>query len=266
MPRKKQRIRLIHWNAAEAKEKAAVLKDAGYRVEHEVPEQATFNQIRNDPPDAVVIDLSRIPSHGRDTGIFLRSTKATRHVPIVFVEGDAAKVERVKQKLPDAVYTTWRRIRGALNRAIANPPTEPVALESVMAGYAGTPLVKKLGIKQGSVVTLVGAPTDFEQTLGKLPEGVKFRRRAGGRPDLAIWFTKSRKELESRVVRMGEMAGKDGLWIAWPKKSSGVASDLTQAIVRKVGLASGLVDYKICAIDTTWSGLRFAQRKPTRKR
>ena len=108
------------------------------------------------------------------------------------------------------------------------------------------------------------APDDFEKTLGDLPEGVTLRRRAGGRNDLLIWFARSRAELERRVARIGEQAGRGGLWIVWAKKASGVSGDLTQAIVRRTGLAAGLVDYKVCAVDETWSGLRFTRRKPER--
>ncbi|UCF21583.1 MAG: DUF3052 family protein [Gemmatimonadota bacterium] len=130
-----------------------------------------------------------------------------------------------------------------------------------MAGYAGTPLPKKLGIKAGYVVALVGAPKNFEKTLGSLPKGVRLRWQARGRPDLVVWFVESRRDLESRVERLGELAGDGGLWIAWQKRASGATSDLTQAVVRKAGLAVGLVDYKVCAIDERWSGLRFARRR-----
>ena len=133
--------------------------------------------------------------------------------------------------------------------------------DSTFAAYAGTPLWKKLGIKPGSVVVLVGAPEGFEGRLGTVPPGVVFRRGARGRCDLAVWFARSRAEVERRVVRLGEFAGRDGLWIAWPKRASGVASDLTQTVVREIGLSSGLVDYKVCSIDDTWSGLRFTLRE-----
>lgn len=130
-----------------------------------------------------------------------------------------------------------------------------------MAAYAGTPLPKKLGINPGSAVGLVGAPEQFERTLGKLPAGVRLRRQARGHLDVTLWFVRSEKELVRRIARMGTFAATGGLWIVWPKKSSGVSSDLTQAIVRRAGLASGLVDYKIAAIDATWSGLKFTERK-----
>ncbi|TNF71135.1 MAG: DUF3052 family protein [Acidobacteria bacterium] len=131
-----------------------------------------------------------------------------------------------------------------------------------MAGYSGTPLPKKLGIKGRSVVALLGAPDDFEETLGALPEKVRLRHRASGQSDLVLLFTKRQKELERRFpVAVRTMAEGGSLWIAWPKQASGVATDLTQNKVRAYGLANGLVDFKICAIDETWSGLRFARRK-----
>ena len=97
--------------------------------------------------------------------------------------------------------------------------------------------------------------------MGPLPPGAALRRQATGRRDLTIWFIRSRQDLERRIKAMAEQAGQGGLWIVWPKKTSGIASDLSQVVVRKVGLATGLVDYKISAIDATWAGLRFRQRK-----
>ncbi|NIM49140.1 MAG: DUF3052 family protein [Gemmatimonadales bacterium] len=200
---------------------------------------------------------------GRDVGVAIRHYKATRNVPLVFVGGDPEKVARTKQQLPDAVYTTWNRIRSSLKQAISHPPAEPVAPASVLAGYSGTPLPRKLGIKPSSIVALVGAPAGFEDTLGALPHGVALRKRASSRNDLIIWFTRSRRDLERRIERMAALVGRGGMWITWPKKGSPITSDLTQAEVRKAGLAAGLVDYKVCAIDTTWSGLKFARRKGT---
>ena len=255
------RIRLIHWNVAEAEERVGKLKVAGCRVEFAPPTPAILQDLKRDPPAAVVIDLSRLPGQGRDVGLAIRHARATRGVPLVFVGGDSEKVGRIRQQLPDAVYTTWSRIRSALQRAIASPPKDPVVPESVLAGYAGTPLPKKLGIKENSVVALIDAPHGFEREIGALPPGVTFRRTVRGKSGLIIWFVKSSKDLSTRVARMAELAGQGGIWIAWPKRTSGMATDLTQAVVRKLGLAAGLVDYKISSIDSTWSGLKFARRK-----
>jgi hypothetical protein len=130
------------------------------------------------------------------------------------------------------------------------------------AGYSGTPLVKKLGIKGASTVALLGAPSTFAPTLTGLPADVRFTARAAGRPDLVIWFATSRRQLDDRVSDVARLIGPGaGLWIAWPKKASGVVTDLTEDVVRRAGLAHDLVDYKVCAIDATWSGLKFARRK-----
>jgi hypothetical protein len=141
-----------------------------------------------------------------------------------------------------------------------------VRFDSALAGYAGTPLPKKLGIKKGSKVALVNAPEGFEKTLGQLPAGVSLRRRAGSGNDLTIWFTRSRTDLERRIERLGAQVGEDGLWVVWPKKASGEKTDLTQAEVRRIGLASGLVDYKVCSVDETWTGLRFTRRRQKKAR
>ncbi len=237
-----------------------ILRSAGYAVAHEALSPASFKEMRENPPDAVVIDLSRIPSQGRDVGLGIRKYKDTRHMPLVFVEGDPDKVQRIQELLPDAVYTTWDRILDGLKQAIAHPPKVPVVPSSIMAGYVGAPLHKKLGIKAKAVVYLIDAPDGFEKSIAKLPEGVSFVRNAPEHNDLAIWFVRSQKDLAQHMKQVKLQIGKGGLWIAWPKKASGVTSDLSQTVVRKKGLASGLVDYKVCSIDKTWSGLKFALR------
>lgn len=253
---------LIHWNAVEAEEIVSLLQDAGFSVSCDpFKGPITLRKWREDPPDAFVIDLNHLPSQGRDIGISIRHYKTTRHVPLVFVEGDSEKVKRIKQLLPDAVFTSWKDIRKSLQQAIAHPPVKPVKPESLLAGYSGTPLPKKLGIKVNSAVMLIDAPQEFEKTLGKLPHGVVLSKKTDRSSVLIIWFTKSRKDLEHRIEKIKAEIGKDGLWIVWPKKASRLSSDLTQADVREVGLAAGLVDYKVCAVDETWSGLRFTRRK-----
>jgi hypothetical protein len=135
-----------------------------------------------------------------------------------------------------------------------------------VAGYSRTPLPAKLGIKERARVALVSAPAGFERVLGPLPDGVRVMTRARGPLDVIVFFTTSRAELERRFGRLaGALRPAGGLWIAWPKKASGVETDLDQSGVMEVGLASGLVDNKVCAIDETWSGLRFVIRKENRQ-
>ena len=253
-------IRLIHWTDTEAEERAHRLRALGYEVASASFDRDALPALREDPPQAVVIDLSRLPSHGRDVAIGIRSHKSTRNVPLVFVGGQPEKVDRVKALLPDAHYTTWQDIGGELEDAIAHPPAEPEVPRSVMDAYAGTPLPKKLGIKSGSVVLLVNAPEGLEATLGELPKGAALREGGETPSDVTLWFTTSRAQLVQGISEMVERADRGGLWIIWPKKSSGVDSDLSQAAVREVAMAAGLVDFKVCSVDETWSGLRFAQK------
>jgi hypothetical protein len=136
-----------------------------------------------------------------------------------------------------------------------------------MAGYSGTPLVKKLGLKEGFRVAFPGAPEGFDATLGPLPEGAAVDHGTVGVLDAAVLFARSRGELSERFPGSAARVGPFGtLWVAWPKKSSGVATDLTENVVRDVGLSCGLVDVKVCAIDDTWSGLKFVTRLQDRPR
>lgn len=254
-------VRLVHWNAVEALERAARLEAAGYVVDASAVDPESFRaELLADPPAAIVIDLSRLPSHGRDVAMSLRQAKATRGIPIVFVDGAPEKIERTRQQLPDAMYTTWARIRSNLRRAIAHPPAAPFVPSSKLAGYSGTPLPKKLGIGERAVVALVGAPAGFETTLSALPAGVTLRSGNRGRRDLTIWFVKALRDLRAGMKGMASAVGETPLWIAWPKKTSALAADLSERDVRELGLAAGLVDYKVCAIDETWSGLKFVRR------
>lgn len=134
-----------------------------------------------------------------------------------------------------------------------------------MAGYSGTPLPRKLGIKEEHVVAFPGAPPAFSQALGELPEGVHVKGRAVAPLDVAVFFTKRRAELERRFDALGRaLVPEGGLWIAWPKKASGVPTDMTEDVVREVALPRGWVDNKVCAIDETWSGLRVVRRLENR--
>jgi len=137
-----------------------------------------------------------------------------------------------------------------------------------VAGYSKTPLAKKLGIKDGHRVALVGARKGFEAELEPLPDGVTLRTTsvAGANWDVIVVFLTSRADFERRLAPLAKkLAQNGGLWAAWPKKASGVATDLTEGFVRASGLELGLVDNKVCAIDDTWSGLRFVVRLKDRR-
>ena len=260
---KRERVRLICWKAEQAAELADDLEAAGFSVDHAPFVQSTLKEMAAVPPAAVVIDLARVPSQGRDVGVALRTRAGTRHIPLVFVDGDAGKVSAIRGLLPDAVYADRSGMAAAVRRAAAEPLLEPVVPTSTLAGYSGTPLLKKLGIKPASRVSLVKPPADIDSILGELPEGVRVSRRADAAAEVTLWFVRSLADLEGGVERLAKNAGSGRLWICWPKKTSGIATDLTQNHVRERGLAAGVVDFKICAIDATWSGLCFTKRKRT---
>lgn len=133
------------------------------------------------------------------------------------------------------------------------------------SGYSGTPLAKKLGIRDGHRVVLEGAPAGFEVLLEPLPAGAVVRRRAGGVADVLVFFTTEAGRLAASIERLGAAIEVDGaIWIAWPKRASKVATDMTENVVRDVALPLGLVDNKVAALDETWSGLRIVWRRELR--
>ncbi len=131
-----------------------------------------------------------------------------------------------------------------------------------MAGYSQTPLARKLGIKEDFVVGLVNAPKHVEHQLDPLPERCEIKRTLGkGQFDMIVFFSETEKRLQESFAKLAPRVYPKGmLWIAWPKKSSGRATDLSFEVVQKLGLATGLVDVKICAVDEVWSGLKFVYR------
>jgi hypothetical protein len=136
-----------------------------------------------------------------------------------------------------------------------------------MNGYSGTPLAQKLGITQEMAVVLVRAPANYRKLLGPIASSVEFSDQIKNASDFVHIFTRSRDELEKRLAILREKVADTGIvWVSWPKKSSGVATDVTEDVVRAVALPLGFVDVKVCAIDETWSGLKLMVRRTDRKR
>ena len=133
------------------------------------------------------------------------------------------------------------------------------------AGYSGTPLPKKLGVKEGSRVAWLGSPDHFDELLGELPPGVTVSRRLGKGLDVLVQFATSRAELRSRLPKLKDAVFPAGAaWVSWPKRSSGVPTDITEDTIREDALPLGLVDVKVAAVDETWSGLKLVVRKELR--
>ena len=133
------------------------------------------------------------------------------------------------------------------------------------AGYSGTPLARKLGIKPDTTVALIDEPDDLRDLLAPVPDGVTFRTDLRAKPHIVVAFFTERSRLRSRLPALARAIYPDGgLWLAWPKKTSGVATDLDGNEIRQLGLDAGVVDIKVAAIDETWSGHRFAHRRENR--
>ena len=135
-----------------------------------------------------------------------------------------------------------------------------------LSGYSGTPLAKKLGIKEGSILRLFQEPGYYFDLFTDLPEGIKIVRETKGHNDLVHFFTKDIAELESAVTSLRKEIYPDGMiWVSWPKKAAKIKTNVTEDLIRNVALANGLVDVKVCAIDETWSGLKLVVPVKERK-
>jgi CheY-like chemotaxis protein len=255
------RLFLVHWDPDEGRRRQRALEQLGHDVAYFADLAGTplVRALRAAGADAVLFDLTRRPSHAREIAMSLRTSKATRHTPLVFVDGEPGKVAALKAALPDAAYTTWGRIKTAVPRAIRTAPATPFVPPDAL--YAGRTLAQKLGIRAGERVAVVGAPRDFAATLGPLPAKATLTAVFDARADRVVWFLRSTAELRLALGRLTAMLGQQVAWLAWPKRASGTATDLDGNIVRESGLAAGLVDFKVCSVDATWSGLAFKRAR-----
>jgi CheY-like chemotaxis protein len=240
-----------------------MLEQGGFTVDASPLEPGRFiSRFSANLPAMVLIDLDRLPSHGREVAIALRNSKTTRHIPIVFAGGAEEKVERIRSELPDALFTDWKNVTRALKKAMKGAPVQPVQPTPHMQRWASSSLVHKLGFKTGMNVAFLGAPEGFEEMLGDLPQGVEIEDKISRRTELTIWFVRSRHELESETeYASARLRDRCSLWIIHPKQTGRYRVDFNQRDVRAVALAAGLVDYKVCAVDADWSGMKFTRKK-----
>lgn len=260
------RVVLVHWHEAEAHERAERLRAAGFFVDvhwRQDDGKSLCRSLMAEPPDAVLVDLARLPSHGREVARYVYDRKALHAVKVVFVPGEAAKTARARADFPEAVFATWEQLPQALPRAVAASPRTRAAGKH--KDYSATPLPKKLGLAADQRFAVRRPPEGFVAGLGDLPPGVVMVERLTGEVDVVLLFCREQaqmaKDFPAAVARLAE-GGK--LWVAWPKKASGVVTDLTEDTIRAFGLGHGVVDTKVCAIDSVWSGLRFSHRRRAR--
>jgi hypothetical protein len=276
MPRasstKQKTVRLICWNEADAAARARILRRTGYRVIADPPENAggMVRYFRELSPDVVVIDLDRLPSHGRELGLSLRASKSTSHLRLVFAGGLPVKIETVRAAIPDAIFTPWDDdVGAAIERAIAQP--EPARLPSRELPKAIGPgsLERKLDIKPQSHFVIVAVNRDdsswLDGLLTRVAEGAIRQRRIDATTTLALFPVATRRDLMRAFEQArSSLPPRASLWIVHPKQTSRLAADFNQDHVREAGLAHGFVDYKVCAVDKDWSALKFARRNDTK--
>jgi hypothetical protein len=256
-------VRLICWKEDLARERAAFLEAARFQVDASpLNTSRLIGRIMENPPAAIVIDLDRMPSHGLAVGVILRRSVSARRIPLVFAGGVPEKASRVRQELPDAVFTSWSAIAPAVRRAVKSAPAEPIKPRPLIERYESSGLVRKLGLKSGIVCALVAAPEGFEERIDDLPEDFEFQSKIAANTRLVIWFVRSRAEMEFAVDRASlRLPQGASLWIVYPKRSGRLSADFTLNDVRAAALSVGMVDYKVCAVDDDWAGLKFARRK-----
>ncbi|HEY2016138.1 MAG TPA: hypothetical protein VGH38_21695 [Bryobacteraceae bacterium] len=245
------RVLIIHYVAAEAPDLATRIRRAGFDAQiYTARGTAGFSAIRAAPPDAILIDLTRMPSYGRAMGGFLREQKSTRAIPLVFIEGDPAKTRLVRRLLPDAVFTNVLQLGPALEKAISQPPAEPVA-----PVHSRVPLCGKLCIREGSKVALLYPPEGFLEKLGPLPKQARIERNVAD-AGIILLFAKSVAALGRELPQLARTLERgQTLWVIWPKRASRVKSDLTMPRIGDMCSPLGLSSYKLCSVDETWSGL-----------
>jgi CheY-like chemotaxis protein len=247
------RVVVVHYEAEEAVALAARLRREGIDAEPcRQRGSPILRELRIHPPDAVVIDLMRMPSYGRAIGAVLREQKSTRSIPLVFLAGDPEKTERVRELLPDAGFATLPKLGVALRKAVERPPVAPVVPDS-----RGTPLAKKLRIQSGARVGVVGAPPGFE--IGGLPAGATVRSGRDG--DVVLIFVKSLPVLAREMRSCVEIVERSTLWIVWPKVASGASGGVSMKTINEACATVGLVGYKALAVDETWSAVVVAKRR-----
>jgi CheY-like chemotaxis protein len=247
------RVVVVHYEPAEALALAERLRRDGIAAEPYLHVGTRgLRDLRANPPDAILIDLMRMPSYGRAMGAMLRETRSTRAIPLVFLEGDPEKTARVRDLLPDALFATFPRLKAVIERAIRRPPADPVVPDRAV------PIAKKLRLRDGVTVALIGAPTGFESTLG----GAKTTRSGNG--DVVLLFVKSAAALGRDLPRFASLERGRALWILWPKRASGVAADVSLPRIHEACAPFGLVAYKTCSIDDTWSAAAIAPRRTRR--
>lgn len=250
------RVRVIHWKPAEAGPLLEALRAAGAEPEYDgcgsAPELNRV--IRFNPPDVIVIDLSRLPSHGTSVANWFRRTKALRDIPIVFVNGAEDKVAKLRQAIPDATCVDMKHLKQGLKKA----KPSATAPKTISEEYKTRTTAQKLGLDTGGTIAVIDPPRGYLTALGALPENAEILEDPDQTCDTTLWFIHDPEAFLAALRPMWRLAGQSRLWIIWRKGST---NGITQNAIRETAREAGLVDYKICSVNKDWSGMLFARKK-----
>jgi len=255
------RVRLIHWNATEAEPLIALLKRAGHTVDYDAKfTSAMFKEIRTSPPDAMVIDLTRMPSHGRYVAFSMRQSPKTRQVPVVLVDGDPDKVAITKRQVPDMFFTTRAKLLTAIKAAQKQRLANPIAPGRLFSYHPRT-AAQKMGIGKGARIGVIDGPRDYERVIGEVEEGVEFVEGAQAGCTVLVWFLHDPDAYLEMLPRMRAHLSKMRLWALWRKGGTTKEGAVTPLLIREAAKEFGMIDYKVCSVDKTWSGIALTIKK-----
>lgn|GEM_PF-420510 len=261
-----RKVVLIHWNREEALVLASQME---YPAIAMFPASLSFlKELEQVSPLALVFSLDRSPSKSRDFALQVRIRKGTRRIPILFVGGTPEWQGKIKALLPDAVCVGWDELNAAL-RDTKPLGSDPYVPGSVFDPFAHRSAVEKLGIKPGMQVGLINGDLIPETLLQALPNGaiceplqtIADHKTAPDNLQLCLWFVRDASDLDAGMPMAVEAARRSPIWIASRKAVGKQPANPTQRTVQLAGLAAGLVDYKVCSIDATWTALLFRVRK-----
>lgn len=247
------RVILLHWKSQEIDELAAWLTGVQVTPYAPVTGEGMKGLSTYAVPDALVVCLDRMPSHGNAVAWHYRSRKATRHVPIVFVGGEAAKVAKVRESMPDAVFCEWKNASQAVLKAIANPPVAGMVAPKAMMP-SNRHMAAKLGLKAGMRLALIGAPAALERLVPGLDVEVEVVEAPDARTDATFWFVRVAGEVEDGFRWIGPQLGpKPRLWVFYRKGGKGV----TWTGLSEAAAVYGLAQYKVLSLNDEWTGVAF---------
>lgn len=245
---------MIHREPTEAAQIAGRLRDRGIdATAYQSLGPRGFRQIRAEQPELILIDLMRLPSYGKTMGVLLRENQALRHIPLVFLAGDPKKTAEVKRMLPDAAFASWNDLSSAIALAAERPVSMPRAPRQPARSVA-----QKLGIEANSTLALWNAPKGLSLPL---PKDVRLAG-TGKEADVILVWVSNEAALDRTLPLLAKLMSKGRrVWLLWPKRTSGVETTLTMPRVRELATGYNLIDYKVCAVDTTWSAMAIGPRR-----